>query len=215
MSGLRVAVIEDSVLLREGLVLLLQELGHTVVAAWGDAGALGDGSSLEADVLVTDVRLPPDFRDEGLVAAKMLRRDRPDIAVLVLSQYVEGVYARELLASGEGGVGYLLKDRITSVDDLDDAITRVVEGGTVLDPKVVAQLFAAQRDPLEALTPREREVLVLMAEGHSNSAIAERLFVGTGAVEKHVRSIFGKLGLEESPAENRRVRAVITWLQRS
>lgn len=215
MSGLRVAVIEDSVLLREGLVLLLQELGHTVVAAWGDAGALGDGSSLEADVLVTDVRLPPDFRDEGLVAAKKLRRDRPDIAVLVLSQYVEGVYARELLASGEGGVGYLLKDRITSVDDLDDAITRVVEGGTVLDPKVVAQLFAAQRDPLEALTPREREVLVLMAEGHSNSAIAERLFVGTGAVEKHVRSIFGKLGLEESPAENRRVRAVITWLQRS
>lgn len=215
MSGLRVAVIEDSVLLREGLVLLLQELGHTVVAAWGDAGALGNGSALEADVLVTDVRLPPDFRDEGLVAAKKLRRDRPDIAVLVLSQYVEGVYARELLASGEGGVGYLLKDRITSVDDLDDAITRVVEGGTVLDPKVVAQLFAAQRDPLEALTPREREVLVLMAEGHSNSAIAERLFVGTGAVEKHVRSIFGKLGLEESPAENRRVRAVITWLQRS
>lgn len=215
MSGLRVAVIEDSVLLREGLVLLLQELGHTVVASWGDAGPLGDGSSLEADVLVTDVRLPPDFRDEGLVAAKKLRRDRPDIAVLVLSQYVEGVYARELLASGEGSVGYLLKDRITSVDDLDDAITRVVDGGTVLDPKVVAQLFAAQRDPLEALTAREREVLVLMAEGHSNSAIAERLFVGTGAVEKHVRSIFGKLGLEESPAENRRVRAVITWLQRS
>ena len=215
MSGLRVAVIEDSVLLREGLVLLLQELGHTVVAAWGDATALGDGSSLEADVLVTDVRLPPDFRDEGLVAAKKLRHDRPDVAVLVLSQYVEGVYARELLASGEGRVGYLLKDRITSVDDLDDAITRVVEGGTVLDPKVVAQLFAAQRDPLEALTARERDVLVLMAEGHSNSAIAARLFVGTGAVEKHVRSIFGKLGLEESPAENRRVRAVIAWLQRS
>lgn len=216
MSALRVAIIEDSLLLREGLVLFVEAMGHTVVESWPDATSLEVmADALAIDVLITDVRLPPTFRDEGIRAARRLREQRPEIAILVLSQYVETVYARELVSSERGGIGYLLKDRITAIDELGIALDRVAAGEMVLDPQVVAHLVSARRDPLHALTPRERDVLVLMAEGWSNGAIAEKLTVGLGAVEKHVGNIFAKLGLEDlSSGENRRVRAVIAWLQR-
>lgn len=153
------------------------------------------------------------FRDEGIRAALRLRAALPEVGILVLSQYVEGVYARELLAGGEGGVGYLLKDRVTSLDEFTDAVRRVRERGTVLDPLVVQGLLSARPDPLAALTPRERDVLTLMAEGRSNASIAERLFIGIGAVEKNISAIFSKLGLEESGTEHRRVLAVLAFLQ--
>ena len=185
------------------------------------AGAFGDADDIvrrvrdaAADVAILDVRLPPSFRDEGIRAALALRAELPDLGILVLSQYVEGVYARELLAAGEGGVGYLLKDRVTSLEEFTDAVRRVHERGTVLDPLVVQGLLANRADPLAALTPRERDVLELMAEGRSNASIAARLFIGVGAVEKNVSAIFAKLGLEESPTEHRRVLAVIAYLQR-
>ncbi|WP_207457286.1 response regulator [Herbiconiux sp. SYSU D00978] len=214
-SSLRVILAEDSVLLREGLVRVLGEAGFVPVAALEDATGIQDAVERHApDVAVLDVRMPPTFRDEGIQAARALRRRFPRLGLLLLSQYVEATYARELLESGEGGIGYLLKDRIVALDDLGDAIRRVAAGGTVLDPQVVSELIATRRDPLTALTPRERDVLGLMAEGRSNSAIAARLMIGVGAVEKNVASIFTKLRLVDSGSEHRRVLAVLAFLQR-
>jgi len=211
---LRIVLVEDSLLLREGLVRLFDEAGYITAGAFGDAeDIVARVQGTQPDVVILDVRLPPDFRDEGIRAALRLRAEVPGIGVLVLSQYVEGVYARELLAGGDGGIGYLLKDRVTSLDEFTDAVRRVHEGGTVLDPLVVRQLLAARPDPIATLTPRERDVLELMAEGRSNGTIAERLFIGVGAVEKNVSAIFQKLGLEESGTDHRRVLAVLAFLQ--
>ena len=215
VSGLRVVVADDSVLLREGLVRVLVEAGHEVVGSFGDAESLlAEVEALNPDLAVLDVRMPPTFRDEGVRAAIRLRSLVPRTGILLLSQYVEVAYAQELLGAGRGGVGYLLKDRVASLEELVDAIDRIAEGGTVLDPEVVAQLIGRRHDPLATLTPREREVLQLMAEGRTNAAIAESLYIGVGAVEKNVTSIFGKLGLEDSGTDHRRVLAVIAWLQR-
>lgn len=210
---MRVVVADDSVLLREGLVRVLNEAGHEVVGVFGDVDMLLAGiEALDAELAVLDVRMPPRFRDEGVRAAIVLRQRFPAIGILLLSQYVEVAYAQELLGAGGGRVGYLLKDRVASLEELQDAVTRIAAGGTVLDPEVVRQLIGARRDPLASLTAREREVLGLMAEGRSNGAIARRLSIGVGAVEKHVGSIFAKLGLAESDDEHRRVRAVLAWL---
>ncbi len=212
---MRVVLAEDSVLLREGLVRLLGEAGADVVEAVGDGTQLVRAvAELRPDVAVVDVRMPPTFTDEGLRAAIEARRQVPGTGVLVLSQYVEEAYASDLLADGAGGVGYLLKDRVSALSDLADALERVASGGTVLDPEVVAQLFARRRrDPLDTLTPRERDVLRLMAEGRTNAAIARGLVVTHGAVEKHISSIFGKLGLPPSDDDHRRVLAVLAWLR--
>jgi DNA-binding NarL/FixJ family response regulator len=211
----RVVVADDSVLLREGLVRVLEEAGHEVVGAFSDAEELlAAVHGLAPELAVLDVRMPPTFRDEGVRAALRLRKELPKTGILLLSQYVEVAYAQELLGAGSGGVGYLLKDRVASLDDLTDAVDRIAAGGTVLDPEVVAQLIGRRHDPLASLTPREREVLQLMAEGRSNAAIAQELFIGVGAVEKNVTSIFGKLGLEDSGSDHRRVLAVVAWLQR-
>ncbi|WP_345764390.1 response regulator transcription factor [Diaminobutyricibacter sp. McL0608] len=212
--ALRVVVADDSVLLREGLVRLFDEAGFETVGAYGDADALLAGLGEAPDVAVLDVRMPPTFRDEGVRAAIRLRSEHPHIGVLLLSQYVEGTYAQELLSAGEGGMGYLLKDRIASLDELRDAITRVADGGTVLDPQVVRELLVRRTNPLESLTPREGEVLQLMAEGRTNAGIASRLVIGVGAVEKNVTAIFQKLGLEDSGNDHRRVLAVLAFLQR-
>lgn len=215
VTGLRVVVADDSVLLREGLVRVLVEAGHEVVGSFGDADALlAEVETLDPDLAVLDVRMPPTFRDEGVRAAIKLRSLVPRTGILLLSQYVEVAYAQELLGAGNGGVGYLLKDRVASLDELVDAIDRIADGGTVLDPEVVAQLIGRRNDPLATLTPREREVLQLMAEGRTNGAIAEALYIGVGAVEKNVTSIFGKLALEDSGTDHRRVLAVLAWLQR-
>ena len=214
-ASLRLVIADDSVLLREGLVRLFDEAGFETVGAYGDADALlASVGSLAPDVAVLDVRMPPTFRDEGVRAALTLRAAHPEIGVLLLSQYVEGTYAQELLASGQGGTGYLLKDRIASLDELRDAVTRVADGGTVLDPQVVRELLVRRTNPLESLTPREREVLQLMAEGRTNAGIAQRLVIGVGAVEKNVTSIFQKLALEDSGDDHRRVLAVLAFLQR-
>ena len=213
-APLRIALVEDSLLLREGLTRLFAEAGYETAAAYADADDIVERMrGARADIAVLDVRLPPTFRDEGIRAALALRAAMPGLGILVLSQYVEGVYARELLADGEGGVGYLLKDRVTSLDEFTDAVRRVHEGGTVLDPLVVRSLLASRSDPLASLTPRERDVLELMAEGRSNGTIAERLHIGVGAVEKNVTAIFQKLGLEESGSDHRRVLAVLAFLQ--
>jgi DNA-binding NarL/FixJ family response regulator len=211
-----VVLAEDSLLLREGLVRLFDEAGAQVVAAVGDGDALVSAVLAERpDVAVVDVRMPPTFTDEGLRAALEVRRQVPSTGILVLSQYVEQTYASELLAGGEGGVGYLLKDRVSRLADLADALSRVAAGGTVLDPEVVSALLAHRRarDPLSALSPRERDVLALMAEGRTISAIGRALVVTGGAVEKHISSIFAKLGLPPSDNEHRRVKAVLAWLQ--
>lgn len=214
MSALRVAVADDSVLLREGLVRVLRDAGVEVVGAFGDAEALlAAVPSLEVNAVVLDVRMPPTFRDEGVRAAIELRRRYPAIAILLLSQYVEVAYAQELLAAGTGGVGYLLKDRVVSLDEVRDALDRVAAGGTVLDPEVITQLMARRVDPLQSLTAREREVLELMAQGRTNGAIAGALFIGVGAVEKHISAIFAKLGLDAADGDHRRVLAVLAWLQ--
>lgn len=212
---MRIVLAEDSVLLREGLVRLLTEAGHDVVGAVDRADDVVPAVvDHRPDVAVVDVRMPPTFTDDGLRAAVAARRAVPGTAVLVLSQYVEESYARDLLADGRGGVGYLLKDRVQDLEALADALDRVAGGGTVLDPEVVAQLLVQRRaaDPLSALTEREREVLGLMAEGRSNAAIAQRLVVSAGAVEKHVGNVFAKLGLVPSDADHRRVLAVLAWL---
>jgi DNA-binding NarL/FixJ family response regulator len=210
----RVVLAEDSLLLREGLVRLLDEAGASVVAAVGDGKALVEAvHEHRPDVAVVDVRMPPTFTDEGLRASLEVRRTVPGTAILVLSQYVEESYASDLLTAG-GGVGYLLKDRVAKLADLSDALERVVDGGTVLDPEVVSALFAhrRRRDPLSTLSPREREVLGLMAEGRTNTAIGRTLVITQGAVEKHISSIFTKLGLPPSGDDHRRVMAVLTWL---
>ena len=213
-GGRRIVVAEDNALLREGLVHLLQRFGFVVVAtATTGEGLIAAVQEHSPDVVLTDVRMPPDFRDEGLRAALQIRRQRPGLPVLVLSQYVEQAYATQLLADGEQGVGYLLKDRVGDVRALVAALEDVAAGGTVLDPQVVRQLLGRRRDPLAVLSERERETLALMAEGRSNVAIAERLVVTEATVAKHVRSILDKLDLPPSAADNRRVRAVITYLQ--
>jgi DNA-binding NarL/FixJ family response regulator len=212
----RVVLAEDSLLLREGLVRLFNEAGATVVAAVGDGDALVDAVvEHRPEIAVTDVRMPPSFTDDGLRAALECRRRVPGTAVLVLSQYIEQSYASDLLAGvGNGGVGYLLKDRISNLEELSDALRRVAGGGAVLDPEVVAGLFARRRrDPLRELTPRERDVLALMAEGRTNNAISKRLAVSDGAVEKHISSIFAKLDLPPSGGDHRRVLAVLAWLK--
>ncbi|MDR1117804.1 MAG: response regulator transcription factor [Bifidobacteriaceae bacterium] len=215
-AWVRIVLAEDSVLLREGLVRLLEEAGHHVAAAVGDAPSLLEATAaLDPEAVIVDVRMPPTFTDDGLRAAVELRRQHPGLAVLMLSQYVEEVYARELLATG-GGVGYLLKDRVVSLDALASALDRLKAGETVIDPEVVAQLMsgrAAGARGLDRLTPREREVLGLVADGPSNSAIARALTVTGGAVEKHVASIFAKLGLAPSSDDHRRVLAVLAWLR--
>ena len=212
---LRVVVADDSVLLREGLVRVLEEAGVEVLAAYGDADALlAELAELRPQLVVLDVRMPPTFRDEGVRAAIRARALLPGVGILLLSQYVEVAYAQELLSSGNGGIGYLLKDRVASLAELSDAVERIASGGTVLDPEVVAQLIGRRHDPLTTLTPREHEVLALMAEGRTNAGIAEALFIGTGAVEKNVTAIFQKLGLDDSGTDHRRVLAVLAWLQR-
>jgi DNA-binding NarL/FixJ family response regulator len=216
---LRIVVAEDSVLLREGMSVLLHRFGHTVVAAVGDAPALTAAvSEHDPDIVVTDVRMPPGFSDEGLRAAVALRATRPSLPVLVLSQYVEQTYAAELLdadprRAGGGGVGYLLKDRVGDVEEFVGAVRRVAAGGTVIDPEVVRQLLGRRRDPVERLTPREREVLALMAEGWSNGAIARTLVVTEAAVAKHIGSILTKLDLPPTEDDHRRVRAVLAYLR--
>ncbi|GAA3849229.1 response regulator transcription factor [Saccharothrix violaceirubra] len=208
-------IAEDSVLLREGLIRLLALAGLETVAAVGDAEALLKAVDAERpDLVITDVRMPPDFRDEGLRAALVLRRSWPDLALLVLSQYVEERYASELLSTYSTGVGYLLKDRVADVGEFLDAVRRVLDGGTVLDPDVVAQLLVKHRhQPLDRLTPRESEVLSLMAAGRSNSGIAKALSVSESAVAKHVNSIFGKLDIPIKDSDHRRVIAVQRFLQ--
>jgi DNA-binding NarL/FixJ family response regulator len=213
----RVVIADDSVLLREGLVRLVEEEGCEVVAAVGDGPALVRAVvEHRPDVAVVDVRMPPTHTDEGLRAAVEARAAVPGTGVLVLSQYVEVAYADELLADGRGGAGYLLKHRVTDLDSFRAALTGVAAGGTVLDPQVVAQLFARRRadDPVRRLTPREREVLGLIAEGSSNGAIARRLVVTEGAVEKHTQRIFAKLGLTQDEDQHRRVMATLAYLRR-
>ncbi|MEU5110181.1 response regulator transcription factor [Streptomyces longwoodensis] len=212
---LRVVLAEDGVLLRDGLTALLERFGHRVVAAVGDAPALLEAvRAHDPDVVVTDVRMPPGFTDEGLHAAVRLRGERPGLPVLVLSQYVQRAYAAELLDSGDGtGVGYLLKDRVGQVAEFVDALDEVAAGGTVVDPEVVRQLLRRRRDPLERLTPREREVLALVAEGRSNGAVARALVVSEAAVGKHIGSILTKLDLPPAQDVHRRVLAVLAYLR--
>ncbi|MEV0717750.1 response regulator transcription factor [Asanoa sp. NPDC050611] len=210
---LRIVVAEDAVLLREGLVGIVSRFGHTVVAAVGDAAALTAAVAHERpDVVVTDVRMPPGFTDEGLRAAVELRAAYPGLPVLVLSQYVQPTYAAELLDSG-GGVGYLLKHRVGRVEEFMDALVRVADGGAAVDPEVVAQLLGRRRGPLTRLTPREREVLALIAEGRSNAAIARALVVSEAAVAKHIANILVKLDLPPAPDDHRRVLAVLAFLR--
>ena len=215
---MRIVIAEDSVLLLDGLTRLLTAEGHTVTGyptADDVVAALGSPESLP-DVLVTDVRMPPSHTDEGLRAALHLRSLHPQLPVLVLSQYVEQRYARELFAGQAGGLGYLLKDRVADVEEFLDALGRVAAGGTVIDPEVVAQLLVRSgRTGLDLLSPREREVLGLMAEGRSNGSIAERLVIGQAAVEKHVTSILTKLDLPPDDDQHRRVLAVLRWLGHS
>jgi DNA-binding NarL/FixJ family response regulator len=213
---MRVVIGEDLTLLRDGMIRLLNAYDIDVIEAVGDAPALARAlRTARPDVAIVDVRLPPTFTDEGLQAALSARQRTPGLPVLVLSQHVEQLYARELLADGTGGIGYLLKDRVFNADQFVDAVRRVAGGGTAMDPDVVAKLLAgnARDEPLAALTPRERDVLALMAEGCSNAAIAATLFVSEGAVAKHSASIFGKLGLGVSDDTNRRVLAVLAYLQ--
>jgi DNA-binding NarL/FixJ family response regulator len=211
----RIVIAEDSVLLREGITRLLAEYGHDIVAALPDANGLDAAvDEHRPDLVMLDVRMPPTHTDEGLRAAVALRSRLPTLPVLVLSQYVEERYATDLLAMGNAGVGYLLKERVADVRQFIDAAVRVADGGTALDPEVISQLLvrSRRREPIDTLTPREREVLGLMAQGLSNTAIAESLVVSAGAVEKHISSIFAKLDLPPSETEHRRVLAVLRYL---
>jgi DNA-binding NarL/FixJ family response regulator len=215
-EAIRVVIAEDSAVLRDGLVQLLTDRGFAVV------GAVSDGASLELavaadppDVAVVDIRMPPTFTDEGLRAAIRLRQDHPAVGLLLFSQYIETRYAAQLLSGGAAGIGYLLKDRVADVSDFVEALVRVASGGTALDPEVVTQLMGASRrtHTLAELSAREREVLALMAEGRTNSAIATSLVVSEGAVEKHVANIFSKLGLPVTSSDHRRVLAVLRYLE--
>ena len=213
---LRIVIAEDAAIMRDGLTQTLTRRGHEVVAAVADAQALREAVDTHLpDVAIIDVRMPPTHTDEGLRAAQAIHSEHPKIGVLVFSQYIETRSAAELFGGSPAGVGYLLKDRVADVSDFLEAIARVAQGGTVLDPEVVRQLLSASRraDSLAALTPREREVLSLMAQGRSNTAIAEALFISPGVVEKHVASIFAKLGLAPSDSDNRRVIAAIRYLE--
>ncbi|HEY3717005.1 MAG TPA: response regulator transcription factor [Jatrophihabitantaceae bacterium] len=213
---MRIVIAEDAAILRDGLIQLLTDRGHEVVAAVSDGDALRAAvAEHDPDVAVVDIRMPPSFTDEGLRAAIAIRRERPSVGVLVFSQWVETRYAAELLATSSSGVGYLLKDRVADVSEFVEALTRVAAGGTALDPEVVSQLLGASRrgDVLAALTPREREVLGLMAEGRTNVAIARQLVVTDRAVEKHVANIFTKLDLPPSGEDHRRVLAVLRYLE--
>jgi DNA-binding NarL/FixJ family response regulator len=212
----RVVIADDSVLLREGAVRILQEAGIEVVGQAGDAeDLLRKVRAHRPDVAIVDIRMPPTNVDEGLVAAETLRAELPEIGVLVLSQYVEESYAQRLMAGGAAGVGYQLKDRVSDIDRFVDGVHRVAEGGSVLDPEVVSQMLGRRRPdgPLQSLTPREREVLELMAEGQTNRAIAQRLTVTERAVERHVTAIFEKLGLSAADGGHRRVLAVLAYLR--
>lgn len=212
---LRIVLAEDGVLIREGVAGLLERFGHEVVALAGDADALVSAvTAHHPDLVITDVRMPPTFVDEGLRAAIALRAADPRLAVLVLSQYIEQTFAAELLDSpGDAGVGYLLKDRITDITEFADAVRRIAEGNTVVDPQVVRQMLRRRRDPLDPLSPREREVLALMAEGRSNAGIARALVVSEAAVGKHIGNILTKLGLHPADDDNRRVLAVLHFLR--
>jgi len=213
---MRILIVEDSVLLREGLVRLLEDASHEVVAALPDARDVVDEvDRTEPDLCILDVRLPPTFTDEGIRAALDLRRRDPRLAVLVFSQYVEERYASDLIAQPGGAVGYLLKDRVTDVDDFLESLDRIAEGATVLDPEVVAQLLTrrARDEKMQRLTERERQVLSLIAEGRNNAAISRLLFISAGAVEKHITSIFQKLDLDQDDQGNRRVLAVLAHIE--
>ncbi|TYK46259.1 response regulator [Actinomadura decatromicini] len=211
---MRVVIAEDSVLLRAGLIKLLETSGFEVAAAVGEAeGLLAAVREHRPDAAIVDVRMPPGFTDEGVRAALVMRRESPEVAVLLLSQYVEERYAADLLSTSTSGIGYLLKDRVADVSVFLDALRRVASGGTALDPEVVAQLLLRRhRDPLDRLTPREREVLALMAEGRSNAGIAAALVVSESAVAKHINSIFAKLDLPHAEGDHRRVLAVLRFL---
>ena len=212
----RVIIAEDSAILRDGLVQLLTDRGFTVAQAVADALSLEQAVAADPpDVVVVDIRMPPTFTDEGLRAAIALRRTHPGVGILVFSQYIETRYAAELLSGGAAGIGYLLKDRVADVADFAEALVRVAAGGTALDPEVVTQLMGSSRrtDTLVGLSTREREVLALMAEGRTNSAIAHSLVISEGAVEKHVANIFAKLDLPATPADHRRVLAVLRYLE--
>ncbi|HSZ42586.1 MAG TPA: response regulator transcription factor [Trebonia sp.] len=211
---MRVVIAEDAVILQAGLTRLLADHGHTVAAAVGDAPSLlAAVAEHRPDAAIVDIRMPPSFTDEGLRAALTLRTDHPGTGILVFSQYVETTFTARLLAGGAAGVGYLLKDRVGNVADFLSALERVAAGGTALDPNVVSELMRAQRAGLASLTPRERQVLSAMAEGRSNSGVATALVLSEGAVEKHIASIFGKLNLEPLAEDNRRVLAVLRFLQ--
>lgn len=213
---MRVVIAEDLALLRDGLTRLLEAHDFEVVAAVGDPEALSEAlARAEVDVAVVDVRMPPTYSNEGLVAALAARERRPGLPVVVLSQYVEQLYARELLSSGEGAIGYLLKDRVGNVPDFVDTVRQVARGATVLDPKVVSAMVSrlGATGPMSRLTPREREVLSLMAQGRSNAGVAAALVVTENAVSKHINSIFAKLDLPTAPDDNRRVLAVLEYLR--
>lgn len=212
---MRVLIADDSVLLREGLTFILDDGGHEVIAAVGSGTELVPRAlELRPELIITDIRMPPSNTDESLRAAVEIRKKWADAPILLLSQYVVAAYVQELLADGGSRLGYLLKDRVADIDTFLDAADRVAGGGLVLDPEVVSQVFGRGRnnDPLQQLTAREREVLELMAEGHTNTGIAQRLFVTEGAIEKHTQRIFGKLGLHADPSVHRRVKAVLTLL---
>jgi DNA-binding NarL/FixJ family response regulator len=211
----RLVLAEDHALLRDGLIRILEANGFTILAAVDNAPELGTAlADPAAEAAILDVRIKPSFTDEGLRAAIDSRARRPGFPVMVLSQYVEHLYARELLASGDGAIGYLLKDRVSDVTDFVDGVRRVIAGGTVIDPEVIASIMARRREePVDRLTAREREVLALMAEGRSNAAIAGALFVSEKAVAKHTNNIFTKLDLPLAIDDNRRVRAVLAWLR--
>lgn len=211
---MRVVIAEDAAILREGLTRLLADHGHSVVAAVGDGAALVSAvAEHRPDAAIVDIRMPPTHTDEGLRAALSLRADHPGTGILVFSQYVETTYTARLLAGGAAGIGYLLKDRVGNVPEFVAALERVAAGGTALDPEVVSELMRARRTGLASLTPRERQVLSVMAEGRSNAGIASALVLSEGAVEKHIASVFGKLGLEAVSGDNRRVLAVLRFLR--
>jgi DNA-binding NarL/FixJ family response regulator len=215
MPAIRIVIADDSTLLREGLARLFDEAGFTVVATYDSAfPLLRDIVTTRPDLAVLDVRMAPTFRDEGVRAARELKAEHPGIGVLLLSQSAEVDYATDLTESGGEGVGYLLKDRVSSLTELRDAVTRIVAGGTVIDEQIVRELIVRRHDPLSTLTAREVEVLSLMAEGKTNQSIAEALHVVVGSVEKHSTSIFMKLGLDTDSGAHKRVLAVLTWLQR-